>query len=121
MVSGSSSVLPSAQSRKCKWNSANVTRINIGDSDSEDISTAVIQQATWDGRRVERTFHSIPMPRDPQAVAEPHSYVIDGDMDFGLDAVGEDVLDGDDDADGSGYVGSQLLPRAWIVTNKTTG
>lgn len=95
----SGSFLPPSRSRKRKWNSANVTRIDFGDHDSdfEDVSTAVIHQVTRDGRRIERTFHSIPMPRDPQTVVEPYNFALPDDMDFEMDVVDGTLPDKADD------------------------
>ena len=104
-ASGSGSRLPPAPSRKRKWNSTNVTRIDFGDIDSGDISTAVVQQATRDGRRIEHTFHSIPIPRDPRTV-EPSDYVPADDMDFDIYTLNED---GADDAETPDYVCSHSL------------
>ena len=112
-ASRASSTLPSAPSRKRKWNSTHVTRIDFGDSDSDskDTSTVVVQQASWDGRRIERSYHSIPMPHDPNAVVESYDYIAADNMDFEMDGVDGDPLDKADDMDTPDHVCSQILPR----------
>lgn len=110
MLPGSGTSHPLAPSRKRKWNATNVTRIDFGDSDSDSelVSTAVVQQASRDGRRVERTLYSVPMPRDTQTVAEPYTYVpTDGmDVDFEIDVIDGDTHDKVDDPGAAYDVGS---------------
>ena len=107
----------STSSRKRKWNSANVTRINLNIDDDDDdnnnnnnnennhISTIVVQQATRDGRRVDRTFYPVPIPCDPPTTAESYDYIPPNDeMDFNLGVEDEDLLNEASDADDPNYV-----------------
>ena len=119
--SGSGSSLPPAPSRKRKWNAANITRINFGDSDSncEDVSTAVVEQVTWDGRRIERMFHSVPVPCDPQPAVESYNYTAADNMDFEMDVFDGTHLDEGDPIDTPGCVCPCPLP--WFCINNFTG
>ena len=77
---------PAPLRRKRKWKADHVVRISLGDlgddvSDCEDISTVVVQQASRDGRRFERTHHPVAVPRNPlNRLTE--------DVDFAMEMVG---------------------------------
>lgn len=117
--SSSGSSLPTSTSRKRKWNSSNVTRIDFGDDDDDDISTAVVHQATRDRRRVERTFHQIPMPFDPPTTPEPYAYVVADNMDAETDAADDNNPGKVDDEEP--WVRSSSVSRALVETRNATG
>lgn len=125
MASHSGPSLPSSYSRKRKWNSKNVTKIDLGDSDSDSgrvtTSTAVVSQVTRDGRRIERTLHSIPVPRDPPTAVESHDYVGPDNADFLMDIADEDFSMADDDVNAAGHVCPDSLPQARVEAYNTTG
>ena len=80
--------------RKRKWKADHVVRISLGDleddaPDYEDISTVVVQQASRDGRRFERTHHPVPVPRNPLATVSPLNHFTE-DVDFVMEMVGND-------------------------------
>ena len=84
---------PALPARKRKWKADHVVKIDLGDDESE-VSTAVIQQASHDGRRIGRTFHPIPVHNDPPP-AVPCNSLSAEHLDFAMD-----LMEEDDEGDG---------------------
>ena len=90
---------PAPPTRKRKWKAAHVVKIDLGDdeSDGEGVSTAVVQQASRDGRRLIRQLHPILVPRDTPPPAASYDHPSAEEMGFAMDIIGE--TDGEDEPD----------------------
>ena len=89
-----SSSNPAPSTRKRKWKANHVVRIELEESDGEDVSTAVVEQASRDGRRFARKVHSIPIPRDPLTLAASYNPPVEN-MDFMMNMVDENDEEGE--------------------------
>ena len=100
---------PAPQTRKRKWKVDHVVKIDLGDDipDGEEITTVEVQQASRDGRRVERKVHSLPLPRDPLITVAPSGSP--EDIDFRVDVINEDGEDCDQDDESLVAVSSSHL------------
>ena len=94
---------PVPLTRKRKWKANNVIRIDLGDDTSdEDVSTAVVQQASRDGRRFDRKLHPVTVPRDQLAAVAPHNHAFEA-IDLAMEFVSND-----------GEVASPELPESVV-------
>lgn len=101
-----SSSKPAPPTRKRKWKADHIVKIDFGDdlSDSEDISTLVVGQASRDGRRFQHKNHAVPVPRDPPTLAAPYIPLSAEDFGFNMDTVDEGDEEDKCDASASAQV-----------------
>ena len=101
-----------SQTRKRKRKAVHVVEIDLGDdiSDGEEITTLEVQQASRDGRRIERKLHSVSLPRDPLNTASPSG---PPDIDFRVDVLNEDGEDCNQDEE-SGIAVSSSCPHPTV-------
>lgn len=94
--------------RKRKWKATNVVRIDFGDDMSEDdTATAVVHQASRDGRRVARKFHHVPIPRDLPTPAAPY-FPSAEEMGFTMDVIDQNDEENEPSASVSPQVSSSI-------------
>jgi len=108
--------------RKRKWKSDNVVRINFADDDSDqDVTTAVVQQASRDGRRFGKTFHPVSVPRETLTLPIHHIPVPAEDVDFAMETLDEDGEEGSPNTSTPTQVSPAHLCYLPLVLTVTTG
>ena len=108
------------QVRKRKRKVNHVVRIDLRDGISdEETATVDVQQASRDGRRFERKFHSVPLPRDPFIAVTPSDPA--EDIDFRIDVANEDGGDHDENGESVVAVSSSHLRPICSELTPTVG